>query len=66
MSTSSSARRKSIRGMEAELVELVFHNLSQEQILDWLRVPLGCATAVGNLAVLKRMLATGLTIEKPP
>ena len=59
------ALKESIRGMEAQLADLVFQSSSPGQWMDWLRVPLACATVAGNLAVVKRLLTAGVTLQSP-
>ncbi|CAM9171731.1 unnamed protein product [Laminaria digitata] len=62
----SKALRQSIRGMEAQLVDLVFESSTAGGLMGWLRMPLGCAAAAGNLAVVQRLLAAGVFTETPP
>lgn len=62
--------REAIRGMEAELVDLVFHGSSAVsatpgRLADWLKVPLECATASGKLTAVERLLAAGVGTEPP-
>ncbi|CAM9138071.1 unnamed protein product [Ectocarpus fasciculatus] len=66
--TSADAMREAIRGMESELVDLVFSGSSRappRELEDWLKVPLEYATASGNLAVVKRLLAAGVGTDPP-
>ena len=65
-SESTSTLRQSIRGIEAQLVDLVCQSWTLEELIGWLRVPLECAAFTGNAAALKRLLAAGVTIEVPP
>lgn len=62
---SADAMREAIRGIEPDLVDLVFNSslglsAAKGRLADWLKVPLECATADGNLAVVKRLLAAGV------
>lgn len=64
------AMREAIRGMEAEVVDLVFSGSSAlsatpGRLADWLKVPLECATASGNLSAVERLLAAGVGTEPP-
>lgn len=65
------AMREAIRGMEPDLVDLVSNSslalsaTNKCRLADWLKVPLECATADGNLAIVKRLLAAGVG-TKPP
>ncbi|CAN0277256.1 unnamed protein product [Ectocarpus sp. 6 AP-2014] len=66
--TSADAMREAIRGMESELVDLVFSGGSRappRELEDWLKVPLEYATASGNLAVVKRLLSAGVGTDPP-
>lgn len=60
------AMRDNLRGMEAELVDLVLETSSAWQWMDWLRVPLECATATGSLRVVKHLLSIGVETGSPP
>ena len=60
------ALRESIRCMEANLVDLVFESSRPGPFMDWLRVPLECAVATGNLAAVKRLLTAGVKTKTPP
>lgn len=69
-STPPDAMREAIRGMESELVDLVFDcsgtaGESGGGLADWLKVPLERATASGNLAVVKRLLDAGVGTDPP-
>lgn len=64
------AMREAVRGMETEVVDLVFNGSSAlsatpGRFADWLKVPLECATAGGNLTAVKRLLAAGVGTEPP-
>ena len=64
------AMRESIRGMESDIVDLVFAGSSAlsatpGRLADWLKVPLECATAAGNVAAVERLLAAGVGTEPP-
>eukprot|EP00903_Cladosiphon_okamuranus_P012711 g11884.t1 len=64
------AMREAIRGMETEVVDLVFNGSSAlsstpGRLADWLKVPLECATATGNLSAVERLLAAGVGTEPP-
>lgn len=59
----TAALRQSIRGMGAQLADLVFQSASPGLLLDWIRVPLECAAAAGNLSGVKRLLAAGVKTE---
>lgn len=66
--SSVDAMREAIRGVEPDLVDLVFRgslSSAKGRLADWLKVPLECATADGNLAIVKRLLAAGVG-TKPP
>ncbi|CAB1107512.1 unnamed protein product [Ectocarpus sp. CCAP 1310/34] len=66
--TSADAMREAIRGMESDLVDLVFSGSSRappRELEDWLKVPLEYATASGNLAVVKRLLSAGVGTDPP-
>lgn len=63
---STAALRLSIRDMGAELTDLVFQNASPGQSMDWVRVPLECAVATGNLSAVKRLLTAGVKTATPP
>ncbi|CAM9650555.1 unnamed protein product, partial [Ectocarpus sp. 12 AP-2014] len=66
--TSADAMREAIRGMESELVDLVFSGSSRappRELEDWLKVPLEYATASGNLTVVKRLLSAGVGTDPP-
>lgn len=52
--------RQSLCGMEAEIVDLVLRNSSRARWMEWLRVPLECASATGSLDAVKRLLAVGV------
>lgn len=60
------ALRESIGGMESQLVDLALDSASPGLFMDWLRMPLRCATDLGDLAALKRLLAAGVETELPP
>lgn len=49
-----------MRGMESELVDLVLENSCPARWMEWLRVPLECASATGSLDAVKRLLAVGV------
>ena len=62
--------REAVRGMETELVDLVFNGSSAlsatpGRLADWLKVPLECATATGKLSAVERLLAAGVGTEPP-
>lgn len=54
------AMKRALRGMEAELVDLVLEHACPSVWMDWLRLPLECATSAGSLASVKRLLAVGV------
>ena len=58
--------RRALRGMESELVDLVLKNSLAGAWMDWLRVPLECATTTGRLGAVKRLLAAGVETSIPP
>eukprot|EP00904_Undaria_pinnatifida_P013050 jgi/Undpi1/8876/HiC_scaffold_25.g11338.m1 len=62
----TSSMRASIRGMEVQLMDLVFQNSTSERLMDWLKVPLECAASAGKLAVVKHLLVAGVKTEAPP
>lgn len=55
-----------LRGIEAELVELVLDNASPSVWMDWLRLPLECATSTGSLDSVKRLLGAGVSWKAAP
>lgn len=63
---SADAVRKALRGMESELVDLVLESSCSGRWMDWLRVPLECATATGRLDAVKRLIAAGVETAVPP
>lgn len=62
----TAALRQSIRDIGAQLTDLVFQNASPDLSMDWVRVPLECAVAAGNLSAVKRLLTAGVKTETPP
>lgn len=58
--------RQALRGMESELVDLVLEKSYSRGWMDWLRVPLECATTTGRLDAVKRLLAAGVDTSIPP
>lgn len=55
-----------LRGMEAELVDLVLENACSSVWMDWLRLPLECATSSGSLDSVKRLLSAGVSWRAAP
>lgn len=53
--------RQALRGMEAELVDLVLGNACTSVWMEWLRLPLQCATSSGSLDSVKRLLGAGVS-----
>ena len=47
-------------------MDLVFESSRPGPFMDWLRVPLECAVATGNLAAVKRLLTAGVKTKTPP
>lgn len=62
----TTALRESIRGMEAQLVDLVFAQPNPGWLMAWLRRPLVGAVAGGNLAVVRRLLVAGVVAKTTP